>query len=177
MAQLMALDEAPALYLGRPCYFDTQDPRCKDAKWWTSHRYADEVVSSMNTALDSLSVNYDSITLIGYSGGGTLAYLLAASRDDVNTLVTMAANLNVGLWATEHGYSPLQGSRDPALEPPLPADIRQLHLWGDADTNVTQEVVSTVVGQQSTAHLVVLEGVDHACCWHEEWPRILSELE
>ena len=34
------------LYLGRPCYFKTNDPQCH-YRYWTSHRYGHEVIQSM----------------------------------------------------------------------------------------------------------------------------------
>jgi pimeloyl-ACP methyl ester carboxylesterase len=54
------------------------------------------------------------LTLVGYSGGGTIAVLLAARRSDVAEVITVAANLDVGYWTQRDGLSPLTGSLDPA---------------------------------------------------------------
>lgn len=177
MLELMAQDNAPALYLGRPCYFSTGDDLCSDSRWWTSHRYAKAIVDSLNAVLDQHVSNYSSATLIGYSGGGTLAYLVAAARSDVESLVTLAANLNVGLWGRMHGYTPLTGSLDPATAPPLRQGIGQWHFWGDRDTNISAQVITSVLQLQDGVVLKVLPGVDHSCCWHQEWPAVLRQLE
>lgn len=38
MLELMALDPAPAAFLGRPCYFELDDPACTP-ELWTHKRY------------------------------------------------------------------------------------------------------------------------------------------
>ncbi|MDX1733834.1 MAG: hypothetical protein R3228_05690 [Halioglobus sp.] len=173
---LLALDEAPVLYLGRPCYYATADTACDDRRWWTSHRYAPAVLDSLDAALDRFAGSYDSVTLIGHSGGGTLAYLLAARRGDVAALVTLAANLNVGMWAAYHGYSRLEGSLDPAAMPAPGAAVQQLHYLGGQDERVSSAMITSVLGGQAGARLTVLEEVGHSCCWAPHWPGILQRL-
>lgn len=174
--QLMAADPAPALYLGRPCYFDTGDAACDDAKWWTSHRYAAEVVDSLHQALAGYAHRYDSLVLIGHSGGGTLAYLMSTQRDDVAALVTLAGNLNVSLWTQQHGYTPLTGSLDPAQRPALKDSIKQRHYRGTQDERISPAMITSVTGHQPNARYIEIEGADHSCCWASHWPQILQDL-
>ena len=58
--ELMANDDAAAVYLGRPCYFALKDPAC-GSLWWTQARYSQQVVQSMNHVLDQLVKSYESI--------------------------------------------------------------------------------------------------------------------
>jgi pimeloyl-ACP methyl ester carboxylesterase len=174
--ELMQLDQGHALYLGRPCYFKTADPLCDNARWWTSHRYSETVVTSLVDAVQTLTLKSDDITLVGFSGGGTLAYLMAARLPKVKRLVTIAANLDVELWTQTRGFSTLKGSLDPALTAPLPTAIQQLHLAGSQDQSVPLAVTSGVVARQPNAELRVISDYDHSCCWQEQWPTILGEL-
>ena len=171
---LMSMDESPAIYLGRPCYFLRRDAICEDDRWWTSHRYSEKVVESMNHVLDKYAGDYDSVRLVGHSGGGTLAYLMTAAREDVDALVTLAANLNVSMWVRQHRYAPLYASLSPAKLPPLPASVRQAHYLGSLDTNVRPDMIRSVVAQQPSATVHILPGLDHVCCWDKVWPEILE---
>lgn len=173
MLQLMLLDPQPALYLGRPCYHRVADARC-EPRWWTWQRYAPEVVSSLNRVLQHYAPDYDEIVLIGHSGGGTLAMLLAARRCDVAAVLTLAGNLDPDAWASAHHYTPLQGSLSPAREPPLPDSIWQLHVLGEEDATITRNMIAPVVARQGRARLVMVPGQGHSCCWAEIWPALLA---
>lgn len=81
---LAAADPAPnVVYLARPCQFTpmAQNPRCA-APYWTSKRFAPEVVASMSEAVSRFAAKVPGqpIHLVGYSGGGAVAVLVAAQR-------------------------------------------------------------------------------------------------
>lgn len=68
MLPLMAMDQSPALYLGRPCYNGhAYDVGC-DPRIWTSARYSREVVDAMANALESFckAYGYQHIVLMGH---------------------------------------------------------------------------------------------------------------
>ncbi len=170
---LMARDPGSTLYLGRPCYHGLADtPGCSD-RLWTSERYSEAVVASMAAAARRIAEAEDvrRVTWFGYSGGGTLAMLLAPRVPETRAVVTVAANLDVAAWTRRHGVPPLDGSLDPAREPPLPARIVQRHWVGGADPEVPPDTVRRVAG---TA-LVVVPRFDHVCCWQEIWPEVLAD--
>lgn len=176
MLQLMVMDSAPSLYLGRPCYFNLGDSRCS-AQWWTHWRYSETVVDSLDTVIDQFASEYQGVALFGHSGGGALAMLLAARREDVRSVVTLAGNLDIDAWADYRGYSRLQGSLNPVLSPPLASKVYQLHLIGERDTIITPSMLSRAVAPQPSAELRVIPDIDHACCWQEFWLGILAELK
>lgn len=176
MLRLMQMDSAESLYLGRPCYFQTNDPQCAPL-WWTHARYSERVVNSMNAALDQAKGAASQIVLLGHSGGGTLAMLMAAKRTDVSAVITLAGNLNVAAWTQHHDYSPLSQSLDPAEAPPLPAKIQQWHYLGDKDHVVQPLMIAPVIKRQHNATLKLLKDVNHNCCWQEQWQHILNSLE
>ena len=176
MLRLMALDPAPAIYVGRPCYFQLMDDYCSP-EWWTHKRYAERIVSSIDHVIQQYAIGYDGVVLLGHSGGGTLAMLLAQRRQDVQALVTLAGNLDIEQWAKLHSYSSLKGSLNPAMETPLPESILQQHFLGKNDDNITPIVLRNTIEKQAAAQLYLLDNVDHLDGWVQRWPTLLQALK
>ena len=177
LLRLMALDPAPSVYLGRPCYHGlAATPPCGSALW-TGERYSRSVVSSMAAALRNIvrEGQFDRVAWFGYSGGGALAVLLAPEFPETSDLVTIAANLDIDAWADLHGYSRLSGSLNPAMQPPLPPGIRQRHYVGGEDRVVPRHV--TLRGSIDPTTVIVIPSYDHVCCWTAIWPAILAEVD
>lgn len=175
--QLMMRDPYPSLYLNRPCYGFDQMPENCAPDLWTGGRYSNEVVQAMQQALDHLQDESpgQQWLLIGHSGGGTLAMLIAQRREDVAGIVTLAANLDTDAWTTHFGYLPLDRSLNPALMPPLPAQIPRWHFAAEEDTQVPASLVAEAAGRDANARFILLRG-DHHCCWQEHWPRVPEEM-
>ncbi len=176
MLRLMALDPAPSVYLGRPCQHGV--PPC-DPVHWTVGRFGDAVVASLVHALRQVARRHraSGLVLLGYSGGGALAMLMAERLPETRAVVTLAGNLAVGAWAAHHGYLPLGASLDPAQRPPLGPGLVQLHAVGGRDRRVPPELTRDVIARQSGARTLFFPERDHACCWASVWPSILTELE
>lgn len=176
MLELMLLDPAPSLYLGRPCYHGLNKAKACTPDVWTDRRYSEAVVASMSAALDQLSVDYQALVLLGYSGGGTLAMLLAERQPKTETVITVAANLDTERWAALHKQQPLTGSLNPGIRPPLPPRIRQIHFAGGDDDNVPPMLVRDAIAQQQGATFKIFPKQDHSCCWRDVWKEILGGL-
>ncbi len=179
MLDLLALDARPGLYLGRPCYHGLAKTAPCTPWHWTMGRYSDIVVDSMARVLrDQLdSGDYKHLVLIGHSGGGALAMLLAARFVETDTLVTLAGNLDTDAWADLHDYSPLVGSLNPASQPPLSPAIRQYHLAAGRDRLVPAGLIERVVSQWPNARVIRFDDFDHRCCWQRVWPAMLDCIE
>jgi dienelactone hydrolase len=164
-------------YVARPCYHEfAQGSGCSPVDW-TSDRYSAQTVASMTAAILTLDPGGTSpIWLVGYSGGGTLAVLIAPHLPRAELLVTLAANLDTQAWTRLHGYLPLSGSLNPTDAAPLPARIRQLHLFGGRDGNIPAGTSQRFVAAQPNASARQIEGFDHVCCWVEHWPEIWDEI-
>lgn len=167
-------------WIGRPCqYTQPEHGRNCRAAYWTASRYAPEVLDSMGAALDLLKrrSNASRLVLVGYSGGGTTAVLLAARRNDVDKVITVAANLDLDYWTRRDGLSPLAGSLDPALQSAETLGrIPQLHFTGGRDRTVGSDVVRSYLNRlppQAPARLVEIAEFTHSCCWVKEWPSLL----
>lgn len=176
--KLMVQDAMPSIYLGRPCYFGLMDsPHCLPPIW-THLRYSDQVVSSMQAALEKYLQNnpYQHLIFIGYSGGGVIAMLLAQRFSATSTLITIAANLDIDAWTQYHDFSALEGSINPATQPPLPQSIKQIHFAGLRDTNVPLAIIKYVSSRQLNSSVRSMENYDHICCWEKNWPYLLKTI-
>jgi len=176
---LLARDRAPAIYLNRPCYGTAGMPKPCRPWLWTHGRYSEEVVSALDLALDrAIAITgHDALVLLGYSGGGSLAVLLAARRRDVDAVITVAANLDVDAWARHHGYEPLTGSLNPAGARPPPETVLRWHLLGGRDRRVPPAVVQAGTAADPRARLLEFPDFNHVCCWQQAWPEVLARLQ
>src|SRR5450755_2328811 len=73
-----------------------------------------------------------------------------------------------------HGYSPLDGSLNPTLMPPLAPGIAQRHFVGGRDRNVPPSIVYSFARRHAAARVVEVAEFDHECCWIERWPSLLE---
>lgn len=172
--ELMLATEFPSVYISRPCYL-IRDERC-DVKWWTNKRYSKQVVESIKDILHEVSKGFDKVTLVGYSGGGTLAALIADSGGKVTRLVTLAGNMNHIKWTQLHDYTPLEGSLNPS-DYVLPSTVSQFHFAAQNDKNILPEWIKAFSDKQKTSQYILLENADHRCCWIESWQSILTRID
>jgi len=175
--ELINLDSSPSILLGRPCYHGLKNKFC-EPKYWTSDRYSERVVNSLTTVLNKFLLEnpYKKVVLIGYSGGGTLAALMARNIININTLVTIAANLDIEKWTHFHDYLPLTNSLNPINFPPLPASIKQIHFAGLKDENIPAEIIKNFSDKQVNAVFYPITDFNHHCCWVSHWHKLLTQV-
>lgn len=178
--QLAAADRAAnVVYLARPCQFTAMadNPRC-EAAYWTGKRFAPEVIAAMDAAVSRYASLLPGrrINLVGYSGGGAVAVLLAARRSDVASLRTVAGNLDheaVNRW---HKVSSMPDSLNPIDAAARVAAIPQLHFSGSDDRIVPTAIARDFVAKAGTcARLRVVAGMSHEGDWSRLWPQLLAE--
>jgi len=176
MLRLMALDPGPSVYLARPCYNGRATAPPCDSTLWTQARYSAEVVdSAVAVARRLLSQRQgQALFLIGHSGGGTVAMLMAAQLPETRVVITLAGNLDTDAWTQYHGYEPLRDSLNPARRPPLDKRIQQLHLVGANDDNIPPQMLMHATARQWRARIGTVAGFDHSCCWQQLWPMVLE---
>lgn len=176
--ELMASDPAASLYLGRPCYHGrVHDPGCHPLLW-TQQRYSDTVVTSLVAALKKrLPAKPCQLVLIGYSGGGALAMLMAARLPQVAGVVTLAGNLDVAAWTQRHGYTPLSGSLDPAKRLPLPRSIFQVHVSGAEDREIPTPITRAALLRYPDADFLIVKDLNHKGNWLKIWPEVLEKIQ
>jgi dienelactone hydrolase len=185
----LAQPDGQAAYLARPCQY-TMNPlsasgapahECSQ-RYWTQARFAPEVIAAENLALDALKSRFQArqLVLVGFSGGGAVAALLAARRHDVARLVTVAGNLDHVAWTRLHGIDPLTGSLNPADERAQLERVPQWHVVGDADRVMPPAIAQGFAAGFPGGHqprVIVMAGHDHLCCWVGSWPSLWRQIQ
>lgn len=166
-------------YLARPCqYVQGRDRRGCNTRYWTSARFAPAVITAANQGVELLKKGSGAkqLVLVGYSGGGAIAALVAARRNDIARLITIAGNLDHQAWAQHHRVSPLTGSLNPADEWANLTGIPQLHMVGMQDNIVPSLVAESYQARfpnDKKPPIQPMPQFDHHCCWLERWPELL----
>ena len=175
-AQLAMHDVQPSIYLGRPCQF-VRNKSCTVALW-TSARFGQQTLTAMHLALDQVRRDFQAqeLELIGYSGGAAIALLLAAQRDDVAQIQTIAGNLSPKVWAQFHQLTALSQSQDPATYAKQLKLIKQRHFVGELDENISlplfYDFMQQFSPQAKCVELVVVLGANHAQGWKSAWQSV-----
>lgn len=169
-------------YLARPCQYTKLVDKGKvcDFHYWTNKRYAPEVLDAYNEALDDIKKRYDvkGFNLVGYSGGGTMAAILAGQREDVLTLRTVAGNIDHKYHSAYHRISPLEGSINPPDLAGRLAAIPQIHFVGGHDPIVPPGVAQSymqALPPGNCARVELIQEATHNVGWVEKWPSLLRE--
>jgi dienelactone hydrolase len=169
-------------WLARPCQYGPRTRNCQ-SDYWSIARYSPEVIDSTSAALDQLKADRNGterLILVGYSGGGALAALLAERRHDVAALVTVAANLDLGSWVRSRGLTPLSRSLDPAKDAAKLSRLPQVHFVGANDRVVDEPIARAFVAHMppdAPVTIAVISGQDHGCCWAKQWPDLATTPE
>lgn len=176
----LAQDSGNAAYLARACQYQAApSPPCLQ-RYWTSARFAPDVIAASNRALDILKATAGArhLTLVGYSGGGAIAVLLAAQRCDVKRLITVAGNLDHAAWTRLHALQPLHDSLNPAAVRAQIAHLPQVHFTGAKDSNMPPRIALHFAAgfpADSTPKVKVVDGYNHDCCWAEAWTQLMLD--
>ena len=175
--RLAAADPGPAVvYVARPCQFapGRSGKHCAMADW-TNRRFSPEAIEAVDAAIarEQARARARPLVLVGYSGGGVVAALVAARRSDVALLITIAAPLDLADWTHRLALSPLTGSRSPLDDAAALATVRQVDFAGERDATVPVDTIRGAVDKlQPGARLVVVPEFDHRCCWLRDWPQL-----
>ncbi len=171
-----------AAYLARPCQYGQAMSKHCQQRYWTGARFAPEIINASNQVIDQLKRRFNAhrLTLVGYSGGGAVATLIAARRTDVDSLITIAGNLDHQRWATKNRLTPLSSSLNPADADNVAklSRIRQWHFVGGKDRIITPDIAESYAGRFPAGSRPVVKvepGFDHHCCWAEQWSRLYAQ--
>ena len=171
---------ASVLYLARPCqYVQGGDRRGCSDRFWTSARLGEEAVASLDEAVSQAKVRAGAgqVALVGFSGGGGAAALVAARRGDVAFLATVAGLLDTDGWTARMHVSPLADSLNPLDAAPRLRRLAQMHYCGGADRTVPPETAMAfcrALGRQDC--LAAVPGMEHGGAWETVMPDLLGRL-
>lgn len=107
---------------------------------------------------------YQTIVIGGYSGGGTMAMLIASTRTDVEEIITVASPLDIEAWRKYHGISSMDKSLNPMDYGVKLSQIKQNHYVGKEDKVVPGRLVREAIEHypdRSLHRVIEIEGKDH----------------
>jgi len=185
--KLALVDTTPnVIYIARPCQYIQlkDDPNCHQ-DYWTTKRYSIEVMDATNEAINTLKnkLGFKQIRLIGYSGGGTVAAILAATRNDVIDLRTVAGNLDIDAFVRVHELTPLTGSLNPTDFANTLVNIPQVHFVGEKDDIITPPITDSYIdairkydASLECVNVRQIKDVSHAKGWETVWQRYADRV-
>ncbi len=176
--------QATALYLKRPCYFDNTSLKPSDfssvktlpnhctANWWTTDIYSQGVIRALKAELENALQQHaiSHYILIGHSGGGTLATLLADNMLHKPLLIiTLAGNLKPIQFNHIHQLP------KSTLTLPL-LNIPQWHYFAHQD-DVISYSAQNICHIQTHVHCYNLTDTRHSDGWLMHWPAIKKKIQ
>lgn len=176
MIQLAFLDTRPnVLYIARPCQYTPMylNPKCNPI-YWTHKRWSKDTIKSMYEAIIKFTKTKD-IDLVGFSGGGGIAVLLAAYNMKVKSILTIGGNLDHISFNRYHNATTSFYSLNPIDYASKLNNIPQLHLSGDNDRIVPYFITQnyTNISNSKCVKDKLIKNVDHTG-WLSKWKEILN---
>lgn len=168
------------LYIAHPCQFGIDDPVCFDESW-QSGPYARQILASINRTIDHTTVVFPhpQLNLVGYSGGGAIAAVLAAQRHDVLSLRTIAGNLDPGGDERAHASDPQDDYINPIENAQRLSLLAQVHYVGDKDVFVPPFVTENfvkAVGPSPCLKVTHVEDATHQSGWEDFWESNATKI-
>ena len=159
-------------YLARPCQY-IQSKKCS-VKDWTTGRFSKEIIESMDNAILELmrKAETDKVILLGYSGGGQVAAMLAVQHPQ-NTLYlyTVAGVLDHDQWTRYHKATPLSQSRK--LDIKNIYTIPQMHFVGENDKVLPPSLTQYVMPGYM---ITVVPNATHMSGWDEAKKKLYKKV-
>ncbi|WP_175404489.1 alpha/beta fold hydrolase [Endozoicomonas atrinae] len=163
-------------YLSQPCQYEMNSTCIKNV--WTFERYSQKVIETMNHVVSEIkeSGGYKTLELVGYSGGGAIAMLLAAKRDDVISIRTVAGNLAPHYTNQLHAVSEMPLALNPADYQEKLVDIPQVHFVGAHDSVIPEAVSRHYENAIEDTSCVTIKSIeaDHQQGWINSWSQLLA---
>jgi pimeloyl-ACP methyl ester carboxylesterase len=179
LIKLAAMDQRPnVVYVARPCQYTPMElnPKC-NASYWTDKRMSDDSVEALNEVINKINSNNEKFSLVGYSGGGGIAVLIAARNPKVKDIITIAANLDHEAFNKYHNVTPMNGSLNPINYAKKINNIPQLHLSGGKDNIVLPFIAEKYVQESASncAKQKIFQDATHKDGWDKIWSEVYTK--
>ena len=180
--KLAVLDQSKnIMYLARPCqYINLYNEKHCSIPYWTHKRFSKKIILAIDQAINIMvsRVKSKRIHLIGYSGGGAIAAMVAARRKDVASIRTLAGYMDHVALNHKANVSQLIGSLDPIKAAPRLKKTPQIHYSGKQDKRVPAWVLKNFIKAVGPSNCISLRKVNatHEEGWEEVWAKIWSRI-
>ncbi|MGE4313837.1 MAG: alpha/beta fold hydrolase [Pseudobdellovibrionaceae bacterium] len=177
--RLAAMDsKTNVIYMNRSCQETGEADECPST-YWGSSKYSPEVIDSMSAALDNIRANrhVTGFHVIGFGGGAAVAIGLAAQRQDILSIRTVAGILDTVYYANLNKKPYPANSINPIDIAPQVAHIPQRHFVGQQDPEVPPALFHSfdqAMGQPSCSDVSIVDNATHQQGWAEQWKVLLA---
>lgn len=166
-------------YIARPGQLTLSGKPDCDPAYWSGKRFSMEVISAMNSTIDNLKSESRSkeIDLIGYSGGAAIAVIIAAQRNDVVSLRTIAGNLDPKAVDMHHSVTLSGEFPDPMDYAAKISHLPQRHFAAADDRVIPFFVTRSFAkkaGDEEGKSITIVKGTTHFSGWQKVWPSLLN---
>lgn len=170
-------------YIAHPCQFAGEHNKtCENTtQYMNTAALSPTVIEAYQKAIDNIIYTYDlrGVHLIGHGVGGGVAAILAAKRNDVLSLRTVAAVLDHDVYTQITGTAPWDASLNPANFFTDLRTIPQWHFVGAQDDivppTVLQHYLQAIDPTQCASYNMIQEN-EHNLGWVEKWPELLKRI-
>lgn len=169
--KLIQKDSSPnVVYIARPCqYIDSV--ACEE-KYWTTHRFSSEVISSIQEVVNSFPKNRE-LEIIGYSGGAQIA--LHLTNSNIRNIRTIAGNLDLEKFSQFYKIPELVA---PKLDYKRLSKMRQTHFVGTEDQIIQIDLFRRYklrMKKKNCVNLRLIPDASHKQNWIEQWDKLLEK--
>ncbi len=168
------------IYLARPCQYTgtISGGDCPESAW-REGRFSKEVIKSYRTALDEIARRYDirGFHLVGYSGGGAIATLIASERSDILSLRTISGILDHKTQTDLLNNDPLSTSLNPTDVAASLIRLPQYHFIGGQDPYVPPAVLHSYLQSSPPSNCVqtmLVQEAGYDDGWVDKWPELME---
>lgn len=165
------------VYIARPCQYTPMEINTTCNKgYWTDKRMSLEVVQSINEVITKISKD-KKFDIIGFSGGGGIAVLVASINNKTNTILTISGNLDHQEFNKYHKVRPMLRSLNPIDYAKNINNIPQLHISGGKDKIVPVFINERYIEASQPTNCVkrhIIPDADHNNYWSKYWDYIIN---
>lgn len=177
LLKLAAVDKRPnVVYVARPCQYTPMNlnPKC-DSSYWTRKRLSNDSVEAINDVINKVA-NSQKFSLVGFSGGGGVAVLVAARNRQVKDILTIAGNLDIKSFTDYHRVTPMVDSLNPIDFTEQTRMIPQWHISGGVDKVVPAFIADKFVQKASSSCVKqqIIPEASHNKGWEKVWEYIYT---
>lgn len=163
------------IYIGRSCQFTQHIPNPKASgtctlEKWTTARFSPNYIADVIRYLKPHLSDASPSILIGHSGGGAVALLVAKELEPA-CVVTLASPVNTHTWTTSQKLQPLSKSLNPYDYLSAVPPSKRIHYYGGRDRVVP--ISSSGLSQRSD-RVRLIERNTHSKGWQKTWRDIQS---
>jgi hypothetical protein len=163
----------------RPYHY-TKD-HIPDPKYWTTARYSTEVIQATIEAIQfcQQKFHFETVEFVAYSGGASVALLVAAKFKNLQRIITFAGNLDHSQWTHYHQTQPLSLSLNPLENREKLREIPQIHFLGTEDANTTIDLglqYKQKLGSEKIC-IIPIKGFEHDSNWPDIWKEQIVKLK